>query len=103
MQRRTLALLGLLFGLSGGAALIYQVTWQRILALTSGAGIYSVAMIVGAFMAGLGLGSHVGGAASARLSPRGALRTFALLELGVAAFASASRTSASEVSRRTSA
>ncbi len=35
-----------LFCLSGIAALIYQVTWQRILALHSGMGIYSVAMIV---------------------------------------------------------
>ena len=50
-----------LFCLSGIAALIYQVTWQRILALHSGMGIYSVAMIVASFMAGLGIGSHLGG------------------------------------------
>jgi predicted membrane-bound spermidine synthase len=47
------------FFLSGAAALIYQVTWQRLLALHSGVGIYSVAMIVAAFMVGLGLGSHL--------------------------------------------
>ena len=50
-----------LFVLSGAAALVYQVVWQRILALHSGVGLYSVAMIVAAFMAGLGGGSQLGG------------------------------------------
>ena len=54
-------LAGLLFFLSGAAALVYQVAWQRLLALHSGVGLYSVAMIVAAFMAGLGIGSHLGG------------------------------------------
>jgi predicted membrane-bound spermidine synthase len=49
-----------------------------------------VALIVAAFMAGLGLGSHLGGVLSARVSPRRALRLFALLELGVGLFASIS-------------
>jgi spermidine synthase len=78
------------FFASGAAALVYQVAWQRILALQSGVGIYSIAMIVGAFMAGLGAGSHLGGALSARVSPRRALRLFAALELGIAAFGAAS-------------
>ena len=39
------ALAGLLFLLSGAAALVYQVAWQRLLALHSGVGLYSVAMI----------------------------------------------------------
>lgn len=86
-----LALLCLAFFLSGCAALVYQVSWQRILALHSGVGIYSVAMIVAAFMAGLGWGSWVGGVLSPRLQPRAALRTFGLLELGIALFGAASR------------
>ena len=63
MRRDTPAvvLAGLLFVLSGAAALVYQVAWQRLLALHSGVGLYSVAMIVAAFMAGLGIGSHLGG------------------------------------------
>jgi spermidine synthase len=73
-------LISLLFFLSGAAALVYQTAWQRILALGSGASIYSVAMIVGAFMAGLGLGSHLGGARSAALTPRRAMRAFGLVE-----------------------
>ncbi len=84
------AALGALFGLSGAAALVYQVAWQRILALHSGVGIYSVTLIVAAFMAGLGLGSELGGVASARVTPRAALRAFALIELAVAAFAALS-------------
>ena len=77
---------GGLFCVSGVAALVYQVTWQRILALHSGMGIYSVAMIVASFIAGLGIGSHLGGVFSTRKNPRTALRFFALLELGVAFF-----------------
>jgi spermidine synthase len=84
------ALVGLAFLLSGAAALVYQVVWQRILALHSGLGIFSVALIVAAFMAGLGLGSHVGGLLSARVDPRRALRLFAVLELGVGIFAAVS-------------
>ena len=75
-----------LFCLSGIAALVYQVTWQRILALHSGMGIYSVAMIVASFMAGLGIGSHLGGVVSTRKDPRTALRVFATLEIAVAGF-----------------
>ena len=80
------------FFLSGIAALVYQVTWQRILALHSGVGIYSVAVIVAAFMLGLGAGSHAGGVASARMTPAAALRAFALIELGIAAFGALSVT-----------
>ncbi len=77
---------GLLFLASGAAALVYQVSWQRLLALHSGAGLYSVAMIVAAFMAGLGLGSHLGGRLTTRLGARRALAAFAGLELAIGAF-----------------
>ena len=83
-------LVGIAFFLSGAAALIYQVTWQRLLALHSGVGIYSVAMIVAAFMVGLGLGSHLGGVLSIRLPPRTALLAFATLELAIGFFGLAS-------------
>ena len=85
-----MVLLGVAFFLSGAAALVYQVVWQRILTLHTGIGVVSVALIVAAFMAGLGLGSHIGGVLSARVSPRRALRLFALLELGVGLFAAIS-------------
>ncbi|MBL8114608.1 MAG: spermidine synthase, partial [Acidobacteria bacterium] len=80
-------LVGALFLISGLAALVYQVAWQRLLAFHSGVGVTSVALIVGAFMAGLGLGSHVGGALSARVSRGAALRAFGLIEIGIGLFA----------------
>lgn len=79
-------MLSLAFFLSGLSALVYQVVWQRLLALHSGVGIYSIALIVAAFMAGLGLGSLLGGRLSLRLEPAAARRAFAGLELGIAAF-----------------
>jgi predicted membrane-bound spermidine synthase len=81
---------GLAFFLSGASALVYQVTWQRLLALHSGVGIYSIAMIVAAFMVGLGLGSHAGGVLSERLPRRSALLAFAGLELAIGLFGLAS-------------
>jgi hypothetical protein len=66
------------------------VAWQRILVLHSGVGVYSVAMIVAAFLAGLGIGSHLGGVLSVRVSPRAAVGVFAALELGVGAFGASS-------------
>ncbi len=88
MRRDTpaVAVAGLLFLLSGAAALVYQVAWQRLLALHSGVGLYSVAMIVAAFMAGLGIGSLQGGRWSTRLAPRRALLVFALVELAIGVF-----------------
>ena len=76
MTARTLSLLvaGLAFFASGASALVYQVAWQRILALHTGVGIASIAMIVASFMAGIGLGSHLGGVLSTRLTPPRALR-----------------------------
>ena len=85
-----LAAVGGFFFVSGASALVYQVAWQRILALHSGVGIYSIAMIVAAFMAGLGVGSRWGGVWSTRLAPRAAMRRFAWLELGIAVFGAAS-------------
>jgi predicted membrane-bound spermidine synthase len=85
--RVPLALVGTAFLLSGAAALVYQVVWQRLLALHTGVGITSIALIVAAFMAGLGLGSEAGGVLSARVSPATALRLFAAIELAVGVLA----------------
>jgi spermidine synthase len=87
VRRRVWVLVGLAFFASGSAALVYQVVWQRVLAFHTGVGITSVALIVAAFMAGLGLGSHAGGVLSARVTPRTALRLFATLEILIGLFA----------------
>ena len=75
---------------SGFAALLYQMIWQRLLTLFGGADVYSVTLIVSAFMAGLGLGSLAGGHVADRLTLRRRLQAFALAELAIALFGAAS-------------
>lgn len=68
-----------LFFVSGIPALFYQIIWQHHLQTIFGAHAESVAIVVGAFMLGLGLGSLLGGrvAEQKRLSP---FAIFALIE-----------------------
>jgi spermidine synthase len=76
-------LLSALFFCSGMPALIYQVVWQRVLFSIYGVNAESVAVIVSAFMLGLGLGSLLGGWASVRF-PERVIVLFGASELGVA-------------------
>jgi predicted membrane-bound spermidine synthase len=78
-------LLSALFLFSGMPALIYQVVWQRALFSIYGVNAESVAIVVSAFMLGLGLGSLAGGWLSARF-PRQGVLFFGLAELGIALF-----------------
>ncbi len=73
------------FVLSGVSALIYQMVWQRALLTLYGSNVESVAMVVAAFLAGLGFGGLAGGVVSrsTRVSP---VMCFALAELGVGAY-----------------
>src|SRR5688572_11815906 len=74
------------FFVSGFAALLYQVSWQRMLAIFSGADVYSATLIVTAFMGGLGVGNLAGGHLADRLSARRSLLLFAVAELVIAVF-----------------
>ena len=76
-----------LFFLSGAAALIYQTAWHRLLGLFAGADTIAAALVVGAFLLGLGIGSLAAGLYADRLSRRAALIAFALCEVGIALFA----------------
>lgn len=78
-----------IFLLSGFAALLYQVVWQRALYAIYGINIESVTMVVTAFMLGLGVGSLTGGIVS-KDPKRPALLYFALVELGIGIFGAAS-------------
>lgn len=80
-------LAALLFFMSGFAALIYQVIWQRVLGIFSGVHIYSITMIVTAFMAGLGVGSLLGGRYADRLSRSRSVLGFGACEVGIGVFA----------------
>jgi spermidine synthase/MFS family permease len=80
------------FFASGTAALLYQVIWQRLLTFTTGADVYSVTIVVAAFMAGMGVGSLAGGHVADRLDGRRRLHAFAACEIAIALFALASAT-----------
>jgi MFS family permease len=75
-----------LFAVSGVAALVYQVCWQRMLSVVIGADSESVTLIVSAFMLGLGVGALLGGIAADRWRSRIVLQ-FALIELLIGGFA----------------
>ena len=51
----------LVYLLSGVSGLVYQVLWQRMLALAFGVSAYATATVLAAFMAGLALGGYVAG------------------------------------------
>lgn len=51
----------LYFFISGITALVYQIIWTRQLTLVFGHTVYSVSIVLAAFMAGLGFGSYVWG------------------------------------------
>jgi spermidine synthase len=50
-----------LFFLSGGAGLVYQVLWSRLLGLVFGVTVYAASTVLASFMAGLALGSFLAG------------------------------------------
>ena len=83
--------LAVAFFCSGFAALLCQIVWQRMLGIFAGSDTISAALVVGAFLAGLGLGSIIGAKVADRLSPYKAMIGFALAEAGVAAFALVSK------------
>jgi hypothetical protein len=83
--------LAIAFFCSGFAALLCQIVWQRMLGIFAGSDTVSAALVVGAFLAGLGLGSILGARIADRLSPYRAMIGFALAELGVAGFALVSK------------
>jgi spermidine synthase len=78
---------GLLFAASGAAALVYEVTWTRLLTLQMGHGVAAASTVLAAFMGGLAVGSALGGRRGARLDGSSALRTYAALELIIAVLA----------------
>ena len=82
-----MARLATAFFLSGFGALLCQVVWQRMLGIFAGSDTVSAALVAGAFLTGLGVGSLAGAKAADRLPPARALLGFAACELGVAGFA----------------
>lgn len=81
--------LALLFALSGMAALVYEIVWQRVLFAAYGVNIESVTLVVAVFMLGLGLGALVGARVSERF-PKRLPELFAGAELAIGVFGAVS-------------
>ncbi len=98
--RFTLPLVCAVFFVSGGAALVYQVVWQRALFAIYGVNVESVTLVVTAFLLGLGLGSLLGGVLS-RKGGRTLLFLFAVFELLIGLYGLASLSVFAAVGRLT--
>src|SRR5262245_81368 len=73
--------------MSGFAALVYETAWARMLRLAFGGTSEAHATVLAAFMAGLAIGSLLGGKLSDLRTPAQSFRLFAVAEAGVALFA----------------
>ena len=78
------AIVSAILFLSGCSALLFQTLWLRLSGLAFGNSVWSAALILSSFMAGLALGSAV--AASSSLGRLRPLRVYAGLEMSVAIF-----------------
>ena len=81
--------LALLFFISGFAAILYQLVWQRMLFALVGINVEVVTLVVSLFIGGLGIGSFIGGSVSGG-DPTRLVRRFAVIELGIGVFGAAS-------------
>jgi spermidine synthase len=76
------ALLALIFGLSGAAALVFEALWFRQASLALGSSVWASAIVLASFMAGIALGNGLAARFGARV-PR-PLRVYAVAEVVVA-------------------
>src|SRR5262245_22483606 len=60
-RRLGLATIALLFFASGLCGLVYQELWLRLLGLVFGVTVYAASAVLAGFMAGLAVGSAIGG------------------------------------------
>ncbi|MBE7535181.1 MAG: fused MFS/spermidine synthase [Anaerolineales bacterium] len=77
-------IIAVLFLLSGAAGLIYQIVWHRLLEIYFGVTMTAITLIVAAYMAGLGLGSLLGGRIAHRL--KRVVLAYGIVEIGIAIF-----------------
>ena len=84
-QRSATSLVVLLYSFavfSGVAALIYEVSWAKMLALTFGRSTLAVTAVVGGFMVGMGIGAWLYHKAQGKRI--NAVKLYAVLEIGIA-------------------
>ncbi len=85
MPGSVIKLLYVLFFISGGTGLVYELVWVRQLTFVFGGTTYAVTTVLVAFMGGLGLGSYLGGRISRHLSQPG--RAYGVLEIAIGLYA----------------
>jgi spermidine synthase len=78
-------LFSLIFFLSGATSLVYQVAWMRKLSLFFGSDVYSAAVTLAAFMAGLCIGSWLSGKLTRKV--RRPLFAYGVVEAAIAGYA----------------
>jgi predicted membrane-bound spermidine synthase len=83
-HKTSIILVSILFFLSGAAGLIYQTVWVRLLETYFGVTLTAITLIVSAYMAGLGLGSLLGGRIAAKT--HNAVLLYGLIEAGIGVF-----------------
>ena len=83
--KNMLANLVALFFISGFSALIYQVSWQRLLFTGFGVDLTSITVIISIFMLGLGIGAFFGGRIADRF-PKKIIILFCCIELLIGIF-----------------
>ncbi|MGQ0616690.1 MAG: fused MFS/spermidine synthase [Acidimicrobiia bacterium] len=87
MTRAARLVLFATFAITGFSALTLQVVWQRVISVHAGVDLVSFTTVVSAFLAGLGLGSLLGGHLADRLGPRRSLLAFAGSNTAIGLFA----------------
>src|SRR5438876_3149471 len=75
------SILYVIFFLSGATGLVYEVIWVRLTGLVFGNTSHAISTVLGAFMAGLALGSWILGKKADRVE--NPLRLYGLLEIGI--------------------
>ena len=75
------SILYVIFFISGATGLVYEVIWVRLTGLVFGNTSHAISTVLGAFMAGLALGSWKLGRRADRTS--NPLRMYGLLEIGI--------------------
>lgn len=84
-QQHLLANLAAIFFISGFSALVYQVSWQRLLFTGFGVDLTSITLIISVFMMGLGIGAFFGGRIADKFSQK-IILIFCLVELCIGIF-----------------
>lgn len=88
-QQVILSNLAAVFFISGFSALIYQVSWQRLLFTGFGVDLTSITLIISVFMMGLGIGAFFGGRIADKFSDK-IILIFCMVELFIGIFGLAS-------------